>query len=220
MRSGKDDSSERTGLPKPALSAEIIVLKFSGRKHVRRYQVTRGGGVEALATRRVVGKADPNLPPGQEKTRLSVSEPRSPPSSVFVVDGDKNLRQAARGILEHIGYRVEDYRDGREFLDAYRPGRHGCLLLDANLAGISGLHVLRHLRKMGDPLPAIMMTAKCDAAIAVEAMKAGVLDFLEKPFCGASLLAGVRHAVELSRASGRLMKCRNHPGDLLDALTR
>jgi two-component system CheB/CheR fusion protein len=139
---------------------------------------------------------------------------------IYVVDDDGNVRQAIRSMLEHDGHLVEDFEDGESFLDAYRPGRNACLLIDANLRGISGLDLLRRLKKVGSPLPAIMITGQSHVPMAVEAMKAGASDFLEKPVRGAELLAGVARALELSRDSGTLTEWRKDAADHLASLTR
>jgi two-component system, chemotaxis family, CheB/CheR fusion protein len=139
---------------------------------------------------------------------------------IYVVDDDSDVRQAIRSMLEHDGRLVEDFEDGESFLDAYRPGRNACLLIDANLPGISGLDLLRRLKKVGSPLPAVMITGQSDVPMAVEVMKAGASDFLQKPLRGVELLAGVARALELSRDSGKLMEWRKDASDHLASLTR
>jgi two-component system, chemotaxis family, CheB/CheR fusion protein len=139
---------------------------------------------------------------------------------IYVVDDDSGVRQAIRSMLEHDGRLVEDFEDGESFLDAYRPGRNACLLIDANLPGISGLDLLRRLKKVGSPLPAVMITGQSDVPMAVEVMKAGASDFLEKPLRGVELLAGVARALELSRDSGKLMEWRKDAADHVASLTR
>ena len=139
---------------------------------------------------------------------------------IYVVDDDSDVRQAIRSMLEHDGRLVEDFEDGESFLDAYRPGRNACLLIDANLPGMSGLDLLRRLKKVGSPLPAVMITGQSDVPMAVEAMKAGASDFLEKPLRGVELLAGVARALELSRDSGKLTEWRKDAADHLASLTR
>jgi two-component system CheB/CheR fusion protein len=138
----------------------------------------------------------------------------------FVVDDDSEVRQAIRSVLEQDGHAVEDYEDGESFLDAYRPGRNACLLIDAHLPGISGLDLLRRLKEAGHLVPAIMITGQSDVPMAVEAMKAGASDFLEKPIRGPELLAGVGRALELSRDSGKLLEWRKEAADHLAGLTR
>jgi two-component system, chemotaxis family, CheB/CheR fusion protein len=139
---------------------------------------------------------------------------------IYVVDDDSDVRQAIRSTLEHDGRLVEDFEDGESFLDAYRPGRNACLLIDANLPGISGLDLLRRLNKAGSQLPAVMITGQSDVPMAVAVMRAGASDFLEKPLRGVELLAGVARALEISRDSGKLMEWRKDAADHLASLTR
>ncbi len=113
---------------------------------------------------------------------------------------------------------MEDYADCEAFLEAYRPGREGCLLVDAYLPGMSGLELLQRLSGTGDRLPAIMITGNSDVHIAVQAMKAGASDFIEKPIGHGELLAGVERALEQSRDANKLAAWRqeatNHIADL------
>ena len=139
---------------------------------------------------------------------------------VFVVDDDSHVRFAVRSMLENEGRVVEDYEDAETFLDGYRPGRGGCLLIDANLPGISGIDLLKRLKDAGHLLPAIMITGHSDVPMAVEAMKAGVLDFLEKPIRGIELLAVVARALEQADDSGKLTSWRKEAVDQLAGLTR
>jgi two-component system CheB/CheR fusion protein len=122
---------------------------------------------------------------------------------MFLVDDDVALRTILREVLEQEGHRVEDFASGEAFLDAYRPGREGCLLVDATLPGMSGLDLLRRLTESGDKLPSIMITGNSDVPMAVEAMKAGVSDFIEKPVGAAELLACVARALERARDAGK-----------------
>jgi len=139
---------------------------------------------------------------------------------VYVVDDDGDLRSAVRGILELDGRVVEDYEDAESFLAAYRPERDACLLIDANLPGMSGLTLLKRLRDTGYPVPAIMITGRSDVPTAVEAMKAGASDFLEKPVRGVERLGGIARALELSRDSGKLTEWRKDAASHLAGLTR
>ena len=168
------------------------------------------------ATERLVPEsARPSSPPASPADVAAASAP-----VIFVVDDDSEVRQAIRGMLEHGGRLVQDYADGEAFLDAYRPGRDACLLIDANLPGISGLDLLRRLKEAGHQVPAIMITGQSDVPMAVEAMKAGASDFLEKPIRGVELLAGVGRALELSRDSGKVLQWRKEATDHLAGLTR
>jgi len=122
---------------------------------------------------------------------------------VFLIDDDLRVRAALREVLENEGHWVEDFASGEAFLEAYRPGREGCLLVDATLPGISGLDVLRRLNEAGDKLPSIMITGNSDVPMAVEAMKVGVSDFIEKPVAAADLLACVARALDQARDAGK-----------------
>ena len=123
---------------------------------------------------------------------------------VFVVDDDVHIRAAIRSLLEHDGQIVEDYATCEAFLEAYRPGREACLLIDAYLPGMSGLELLQRLHGSGVRLPAIMITGNSDVEMAVRAMKAGALDFIEKPVAAAELLASVARGLEQSRDSNKV----------------
>ncbi|MGC2225229.1 MAG: chemotaxis protein CheB, partial [Methylocella sp.] len=146
---------------------------------------------------------------------LSISQaaahPRAPHSAeiavspmspvIFVVDDDNHVREAIRCVLEEDGRNVEAYSSCEEFLEAYRPGRVACLLIDAYLPGMNELELLQRLSDAGHLLPAIMITGSSDVPMAVQAMKAGASDFIEKPIGSSELLASVEHALEQSRDS-------------------
>ena len=119
---------------------------------------------------------------------------------LYIVDDDPHIRAAMREMLEGEGHKVEDYADCEAFLAAYRPERKGCLLIDAYLPSMTGLALLQKLKSAGDPLPAIMITGNSDVAIAVEAMKAGAVDFIEKPIGAKELLASVARALDLGES--------------------
>ena len=146
----------------------------------------------------------------------TVLSPVSP--VVFVVDDDSHVREAIRCVLEEDGRTVEAYSSCEAFLDAYRPGREACLLIDAYLPGMNGLELLRHLSDAGHRLPAVMITGSSDVPMAVQAMKAGASDFIEKPIGSSELLASVEHALEQSRDSSKLSAWRetaaSHVADL------
>ncbi|MBC7645187.1 MAG: response regulator, partial [Thermoleophilia bacterium] len=118
---------------------------------------------------------------------------------IFLVADDANLRDAVRLVLEDDGRIVRDFADTEAFLAPYPPGSVGCLLTDAYLRGMGGLELLQHLRGTGDLLPAIMITGSSDVPMAVKAMKAGAVDFIEKPISAPALLASIDRALELSR---------------------
>ena len=156
-------------------------------------------------------------------------EPRAPhppeaagklgPPVIFVVDDDGEVRDAVRAVLEDDGKIVEDFAACEEFLAAWRPGREGCLVIDAYLPGMSGLELLQRMKDAGHHLPAIMITGNSDVAIAVEAMKAGASDFIEKPISRGELLVCVERALEQSRDSSKLLAWHDEAASHLADLT-
>ena len=122
-------------------------------------------------------------------------------------------------MLEDDGRVVETYASCEAFLEAFDPGKSACLLIDAYLPGMSGLELLEKLHEDGRRLPAIMITGNADVPMAVQAMKAGALDFLEKPISREELIAGIERALELFEDSGKLAKLRETAAAHLAGLT-
>jgi two-component system CheB/CheR fusion protein len=118
---------------------------------------------------------------------------------VFVVDDDDDVRSAIASVVEEDGMAVEAFNDAESFVAAYRPGREACLLIDAYLPGMSGLDLLRTLASAGWALPAIMITGRSDVTMAVQAMKCGASDFIEKPIGRLELMASITRALEQAR---------------------
>jgi two-component system CheB/CheR fusion protein len=118
------------------------------------------------------------------------------PGTVFVVDDDRGVRDSIRDLLEGDGHAVETFASGEGFLSRYTTGAPGCLLLDAYMPGLSGLDLLRRLRADGHGLTTVMMTGSSDVGMAVAAMKAGAIDFLEKPIGAIDLIGAVNRALD------------------------
>jgi two-component system CheB/CheR fusion protein len=138
---------------------------------------------------------------------------------IFVVDDDNHIREAIRGVLEDDGRVVETYASCEAFLEAFQPGHSACLLIDAYLPGMSGLELLQRLRDDGHHLPSIMITGNSDVPMAVEAMKAGALDFIEKPVGRDELIASINRALEMSQDSSKLEEWRESAATHLAGLT-
>ncbi|GEO41507.1 protein-glutamate methylesterase [Skermanella aerolata] len=145
----------------------------------------------------------------------------APPGSsvIFVVEDDNAVRAGISRVLEEGGHVVESYADGETFLDAYHPGHGSCLLLDANLPGMSGFDLLERMSDAGHRVPAIMVTGNSDVRTVVHAMKAGASDFIEKPVSREELLASVRHALEESRDEKVIVSRREKAVSQLSSLT-
>jgi FixJ family two-component response regulator len=120
---------------------------------------------------------------------------------VVIVDDDDGLRAAIQGLLRSSGLRSTAYASPQEFLRAPRPEVPCCLLLDVRLPGLSGLDVQRALAEAGVRIPTIFLTGHGDIPMTVQAMKAGALEFLEKPFQDDRLLEAIRRALEVDRAA-------------------
>jgi len=143
-------------------------------------------------------KAIHRLLPKLASPLQSVSSELSAAATIFIVDDDSNICEGMRAILERPGRSVEIFSSSEAFLKSYRPGQRACLLIDAYLPGMGGLDLLKQLMQADDRLPAIMITGHSDVAMAVQAMKAGALDYIEKPMSGANLIASVELALENS----------------------
>ena len=122
---------------------------------------------------------------------------------IFIVDDDQLIREALSSVFADAGHDCVSFDSSESFLATYKAGREGCLLIDAYLPGMSGLELIQHLRKTGDNIPAIMITGNSDVAMAVDAMKAGASDFIEKPVRSLELIASVERAIDQARDSGK-----------------
>jgi two-component system response regulator FixJ len=127
--------------------------------------------------------------------------PREPEPIVFVVDDDRAMRDSLRWLLESIGLSVRTYATAADFLSDHDPAQPGCLVLDVRMPGMSGLDLQTELANRGSELPTIVVTGHAEVAMAVRAVKAGALDFIEKPFSDQLLLDRVRQALEIDRQS-------------------
>ena len=115
--------------------------------------------------------------------------------TVFVVDDDPDVRRFLRSLISSVDLRVELFDSAQSFLEGHKPGTHGCLLLDIRMPGMSGLELQKELAKRKIDIPIIFLTGHGDVQIAVNAMKAGAYDFVEKPFNNELLLDLLQKAV-------------------------
>ncbi|MDR3517910.1 MAG: chemotaxis protein CheB [Azospirillaceae bacterium] len=138
---------------------------------------------------------------------------------IIVVDDDAQVRGALRSVLEDDGRLVEDFASCEDFLGFYRPGQEACLLIDAVLPGMSGLELLQHLQATGHPLPSIMITGNGDVTMAVQAMKAGAFDFIEKPVGVDELLTTIARALEHAQDGSKLSSWHETAATYVASLT-
>jgi two-component system response regulator FixJ len=115
---------------------------------------------------------------------------------VFIVDDDAAVRRSIRMLIRTIGIEAEAFASAKEFLDAYDPNRPGCLVLDVRMPGMSGLELQEKLSDMDANLPIIFVTAHGDVPMAVNAMRSGAVDFIQKPFRDQELIDRVQQALE------------------------
>jgi two-component system response regulator FixJ len=150
---------------------------------------------------------------------------------VYIVDDDDAVRRSAGFMLKTSGFDVEAFASGVEFLKQVKTGDPGCILLDVRMPGMDGLEVQRELNAQGIALPVIVLTGHGDVNVAVAAMKAGALDFIEKPFEKSVLLSALeegfaqierldRSKTRASEAATRLQALTPRENDVLLGLVR
>ena len=122
---------------------------------------------------------------------------------VCVVDDDHAVRESLQILLETMGYAIRAYGSGLAFLEEYSALEPGCVLLDVRMPKMSGLDVQKRLQAERPDLPVVIVTGHGDVKMAVQAMKAGAIDFIEKPFQEDALLASVRNALSLAEQAQR-----------------
>ena len=118
-----------------------------------------------------------------------------PDSSVYVVDDSEEVRDSLALLLETVGYRVKTFSSGLEFLGDVRPSWTGCTIADVRMPGMTGIELTKELILRGIHIPIIIITAHADVPMAVMALRAGAVDFIEKPFRDEVLLASMRSAM-------------------------
>jgi FixJ family two-component response regulator len=121
--------------------------------------------------------------------------------TVFVIDDDPLIRDGVRSLFGSVGLPVLTFGSARDFLRSTRPDAPACLVLDVRLPDLSGLDLQRELRESGIHIPIIFITGHGDIPMSVEAMKAGAVEFLTKPFRGQELLDAVQGAIARDRAA-------------------
>lgn len=141
-------------------------------------------------------------------------------ATVFVVDDNLGMRKSLRALMESAGLAVETYASGEEFLAAFDPDRSGCLLLDIRLQRTSGLDLQDELRRRKAMLPIIILTGHGTVPASVRALKAGAMDFLQKPVPPKLLLERVHAGIESDQKARAAAAERSAVTALLSHLTR
>jgi two-component system response regulator FixJ len=119
--------------------------------------------------------------------------------TVFIVDDDADLLATMVDLVEGAGLQAEGFSSARAFLDAGKKSGDGCLVVDIHMPGMDGLQLQQKLKDDRVAIPVIVMTGRGDVPKAVQALKAGAVDFIEKPFSGEFVLGSIHRALELGR---------------------
>jgi FixJ family two-component response regulator len=138
---------------------------------------------------------------------------------VYIIDDDEAVRDGLRWLIESVDLNASVFVSAQEFLDTYESGHPGCLLLDVRMPGMSGLALQQVLKSHSFDLPIIILTGHGTVHMAVEAMKAGAFDFIEKPFQNQRLLDRVHDAIDESIHSSLESEKRTEVMELLELLT-
>jgi two-component system response regulator FixJ len=138
-----------------------------------------------------------------------------PEPVIYVIDDDDAVRQSLEFLLKTAGITARGFESAKAFLDILPQVTSGCVITDVRMPEMTGIDLLRHIKQTGSDLPVIVITGHGDITLAVEAMKIGAADFLEKPFDDDQLIAAVRAA--LTRDAG-VSKRKAELGDITDKL--
>lgn len=160
---------------------------------------------------------------------MSAAANRPLPPTVFIIDDERQMRDSLSALLAALGYPVRTFAAPRDFLKYYQADYPGCLLLDVQMPGQTGLELYEQLLHENKRLPVIFMTAHANVAMAVAAMKSGAIEFLEKPFERTVLQASVERALILdahwrerdqqyAAVEERINKLREHDRETLNLL--
>jgi two-component system response regulator FixJ len=152
-----------------------------------------------------------------------------PDPTIYVIDDDEAVRDSLEFLLKSAGITVRGFDSAKAFLEIMPEVKSGCVITDVRMPGITGIDLLRKLNEAKRDLPVIVITGHGDVALAVEAMKIGAVDFLEKPFDEDHLLAAVRAALdkdadatkrqaELGGISDKLAALSNRERQVLEGL--
>jgi two-component system, LuxR family, response regulator FixJ len=152
-----------------------------------------------------------------------------PEPDIYVIDDDEAVRASLEFLLKTAGMTVRGFETAKAFLEVLPQIRSGCIITDVRMPQITGIDLLRRIKQHGTDIPVIVITGHGDISLAVEAMKIGAIDFLEKPFDDEALLTAVRAALqrtaddtqrnsELTTINRKLGDLSNRERQVLDGL--
>ncbi len=141
--------------------------------------------------------------------------------TVFIVDDDAAVCDSIKELVESVGLRAASFASGQAFLDHYQPEHTGCLVLDVRMAEMSGLLLQEKLNALGASIPLIIITGHADVPMAVHALKAGAVDFVQKPYRNQLLLDSINNALTMDTIARRsLDESQNHDRQLATLTNR
>lgn len=139
--------------------------------------------------------------------------------NVYVVDDDQAVRDSLRWLIESVGLNVRTFSNGQELLDNFNEAEISCLVLDVRMPGISGLDLQQRLKNMNANIPVIIVTGHADVPMAIQAMKAGAFDFIEKPYSDQLLLERIQSAIEQDNSFKQQQAVNDEINQRIDSLT-
>jgi FixJ family two-component response regulator len=139
--------------------------------------------------------------------------------TVFIVDDNAAVRDSIQELVETVGLHAETYASAKAFLATFKSERPGCLVLDVRMAGMGGLVLQEKLKELGARIPVIIITGHGDVPMAVQALKRGASDFVQKPYRDQLLLDSINHALEADAVARRLSVRKDNRDQHLVALT-
>jgi FixJ family two-component response regulator len=139
--------------------------------------------------------------------------------TVHIVDDDDGVRASIRMLLKSVGLPALTFASAQEFLGSYQPERGGCVVLDMRMPGMSGLELQQELNRRGAVIPVIFITGHGDVPMAVEAMRHGAFEFLQKPFRDQDLIDRVQQAMQRDRETRESLREHSHIRARLSLLT-
>lgn len=150
---------------------------------------------------------------------MAKPDDKSAVPTVYVVDDDDGMRRALDALLSTVGYKTAVFSHPGEFLGDFKPDSAGCLVLDIRMPEMSGLEVQQQLNRLGSMLPVIFITGHGDVPMAVQAMKEGAFEFIQKPFRDQDLLDRINHALKQDAENRNTVARRADIQRRLDSLT-
>lgn len=150
---------------------------------------------------------------------MAKPDDKSSPPTVYVVDDDDGMRRALDTLLSTVGYKTAVFSRPNEFLANFKAGSPGCLVLDIRMPDMSGLELQQHLNRLGSMVPVIFITGHGDVPMAVQAMKEGAYEFVQKPFRDQDLLDCINHALKRDAENRSTVARRTEVLHRLESLT-